>query len=383
MIYLDNAATTPLLLNVKTYLIQLLDLYGNPSSIHSEGLKAKKLLEKSREDIAKCIHCDPDEIIFTSGGSESNNLALNTPIFDRYRLFLSTTIEHHSILNLPNNDRACSIPVNKDGIVDTKAFKMIAEYSCHPIISIMMVNNEIGTIQPIKKLVKLSRIYYPNQIFHVDAVQAAGHMPINVKDLGINMMSISGHKFGAPKGVGALYVERALQPNLLPIIYGGEQENGCRAGTENVLSIAAMAFALKYMYSQAPYYSKKIKAMQDYIIDYITNEIPNSHINGSLEHRIANNINACFDGVDAESLVLALDARGVCVSTRSACNSKDKKPSHVLTAIGLTGEQAMSSIRISLSMMNTMQQCEEAMDILKQTVQTLRQGTHEQISIYT
>lgn len=363
MIYLDNAATTPLLERVKEDIIYHLDVFGNPSSIHSKGIEAKKLLKEAREKIARCINAKPDEIFFTSGGTESNNLALNGSNK------IVSDIEHHSILN----NYRFTAEVNENGMCLHRSLEEslkinLVGYATN-ICSVMMVNNEIGTIQPIRELVPVAHNY--GCLFHTDAVAACGYMPIDVKELDVDAMSIAGHKFGAPKGIGALYVKKKVQDEFPAIFYGGSQEFGHRPGTENVIGAHAMAVALETMTTLYPIYNKTFNEIKDYIEDYIL-DIPDSYINCYNSPRCNHIISARFDGVDAETLVLTLDSMGVAVSAKSACSSSDGQVSHVLKAIDLTDEEASSTIRISIGPSNSYNEVVVAMSKLKTAVEFLR-----------
>lgn len=368
MIYLDNAATTPLLERVKETIIYHLDDFGNPSSIHSEGTKAKRLLEEAREKIASCIHAEPDEIIFTSGGTESNNLALNGA-----NLVVSN-IEHHSILNNRHlitkaNESGVCLPTYLETILEHTFTKYLTRYDSPNICSVMLVNNEIGTIQPIKELASVAHKH--DYLFHTDAVAACGYMPIDVKELDIDAMSIAGHKFGAPKGIGALYIKKEVQDEFPAIFYGGSQEFGIRPGTENVIGAYAMAVALESMTVLYNRYSIEFDKMKQYIEQSVLS-ISNSYINCYDSPRCNHIISARFDGVDAETLVLTLDSMGVAVSAKSACSSSDGQVSHVLKAIGLTDEEASSTVRISIGPKNSLEEVEIAMNKLKKAVEFLR-----------
>lgn len=367
MIYFDNAATTPLLPCVKEKVVEVLDTFGNPSSIHYEGTKAKRLLESSRETIAECFRCDPDEIIFTSGGSESNALALNFGNSPMY----ATTIEHHSVLL--NYKSIFSVRVDKNGLVDLEAFKKkIKNNGCAvPVASIMMTNNEIGAEEPIAQIARIT--HEAGKILHTDAVAAVGYRNIDLSKefLYVDSMSFSGHKFGALKGIGGLFIRQECYDYTNPLIVGGPQENNFRAGTENVIGAVSMACALKYMTDHLEENQDKLSKMMDFLSSEIIESIPGSHINGSKE--LTNHIlNIRFDGVDGETLVLALSVAGICVSSKSACSSGDGSVSHVLKAIGLTNEEASSSIRISLGIQNTIEECKEFVQTLKTLVKTLR-----------
>lgn len=372
MIYLDNAATTPLLSRVKEAIIYNFDNFGNPSSIHEAGNKAKDLLEEARVRIAKCINAKPHEIIFTSGGTESNNFALDY-YGPRGRRPLVSNCEHHSVADNPVvRNLGEYIGVNPDGIVTPEALKARLKETYFPfaMISIMAVNNEIGTINPIKQLAKIAHEH--NVVFHTDAVAACGYMPIDVKAMGIDVMSIAGHKFGAPKGIGALYISEDVRDKYEPILYGGPQESGLRAGTENVLGAYAMAVALDYMNKHKNQIDEELNTMKDYIEDSLLS-IPGTHINCKKAPRCNHIISVRFDDVDAETLVLTLSSMGVAVSAKSACSSSDGIPSHVLKAIGLTDEQASSTIRISLGPTTTMSDVYQGVDKIERAVTFLRE----------
>ena len=368
MIYLDNAATTPLLERVKETIIYHLDDFGNPSSIHSEGTKAKRMLEEAREKIANCIHAEPDEVIFTSGGTESNNLAL------KGTSLVVSNIEHHSVLNNHRlitkvDESGLCPPAYLEAILDHSFIKCVLKNSSPNICSVMLVNNEIGTIQSVKELASVAHKH--GCLFHTDAVAACGYMPIDVKELDVDAMSIAGHKFGAPKGIGALYVKKEVQDEFPAIFYGGSQEFGIRPGTENVIGAYAMAIALEVMTVLYDRYSIEFDKMKQCIEESILN-IPDSYINCYESPRCNHIISARFDGVDAETLVLTLDSMGVAVSAKSACSSSDGQVSHVLKAIGLTDEEASSTIRISIGPKSSFEEVEVAMDKLKKAVEFLR-----------
>lgn len=355
MIYLDNAATTPICDAAKKAIIEHLDDFGNPSSSHSLGHKAKMLIEDARERIAKCINAEPDEIYFTSGGSEANSWAVYN--FET----LSIDIEHHSI-----HADIC-LKVGDYDITDPKTYKNINKWTTS-LVSCMYVNNEIGSIQPIKEI---AQMVHDNKIwFHTDAVQAVGHIPIDVKELGVDMLSASGHKFGAPKGVGFLYVKNRVK--LDPLIYGGKQEQGLRGGTENVLGIIAMAAALEDSIIHMKTRNDNMGEMQRILLNNLL-AIDGVHLNGTRDCRVPSNINIRIDGVKGEDVVSMCDQYGICISAGSACNEGQAQPSHVLKAIGLTDEQALSSIRITLGYQNTFEEIKYVCDILPKIIQRLRQ----------
>ena len=359
MIYLDHAATTPMCEAAKNAIIEHLDDFGNPSSNHELGRKSRVLIENARERIARCINAEPDEIYFTSGGSEANTWALNN------YTSISTSFEHHSIQ--PNYGSVCVI---NDGLVEPQSFIL----ANHPLsrlfelVSCMYVNNEIGTIQPIKEVA--SAAHRKNMLFHTDSVQAVGHIPIDVKDLNCDMLSASAHKFGGPKGVGFLYIKNGTQ--IKSLIHGGKQEQGLRGGTENILGIVSMAAALEDAVEHMEERNKHIKHLRDKLLDKLL-QIPSSALNGSLENRVHGNINIRFSGVSGSRLVTLCSLYGIYISSGSACNEGISEPSHVLKAIGLTDEDALSSIRIIIGHTNTEQEIDIAADIITKLVERIRE----------
>ena len=358
-IYMDNAATVPVCEAAKQTIIKHLDDFGNPSSSHEFGRQARVLIENARERVAKCINADPEHIYFTSGGSEANTLALN-----KRHNSAASKFEHHSVVaDWPK------ISVTKDGFIKThKLNNMISEWWEIPfdIISGMYVNNEIGTIQPIKELSTVAHRY--GILLHTDAVQAIPYMHVDVKDLGCDMLSASGHKFGAPKGIGFLYANQ--RSRIQPMIHGGKQENGIRPGTENILGILAMASALEDTVEHMDERNKYIKSLRDKLLDKLL-KIDGSHINGSLENRVPGNINIRFDGVSGSKLVTLCSLYGVYISAGSACNEGIPAPSHVLKAIGLSDEEALSSVRITLGHQNTEEEVNIAADIIAALVKRI------------
>lgn len=360
MIYLDNAATTPLCEAAKQTIVKHLDVFGNPSSAHELGRQARVLIEDSRERIAKCINANPSEIYFTSGGSEANTLALNNR-----RYSASSKFEHHSVVSdWPK------ISITKDGFIKThKLNNMLSEWWDIPftVMSCMYANNEIGTIQPVKELTDIAHKY--GILFHTDAVQAIPYIPIDVNNIGCDMLSASGHKFGAPKGIGFLYANE--RSRIKPIINGGKQENSIRPGTENILGILAMATALEDTVEHMDERNEYIKSLRDNLLDKLL-KIDGAHINGSLENRIPGNINIRFDGVSGSRLVTLCSLYGVYISAGSACNEGVSEPSHVLKAIGLTDEEALSSIRITIGHQNTEEEIDQASNIITALVDRIR-----------
>ena len=359
MIYLDNAATTPICDAAKRAIIKHIDDFGNPSSAHELGRKSRLLIENARERIAKCINAEPDEIYFTSGGSEANTWSL------MFKNHLSSVFEHHSI------KPQFTFCVNDSGLVDVEDFKnnVFAWYDpCRPdIASCMFVNNEIGTIQPIKELAQIARSGH--MLFHTDAVQAIGHIHVDVKDINCDMLSASGHKFGASKGIGFLYIKDGIKSYSL--IHGGKQERGVRGGTENILGIVTMAAALEDTVEHMEERNEHVKHLRDTLLDRLL-QIPGSHLNGSLENRVVSNINIRFDGVPGARLVSLCSLYGVYISSGSACNEGVAAPSHVLKAIGLSDDDALNSVRITLSHNNTEKDIDTATDIITALVRQIR-----------
>ncbi len=376
-VYADNAATTCVSKTALDAMMPYLtEYYGNPSSLYAFAQKVTEDVAKARQTVADCLGAkSPREIIFTSGGSEADNQA----IFSAARLgarkgkkhLISTRFEHHAVLHSlarleKEGFEVTLLDVHEDGVVRLDELAAaIREDTC--LVTIMFANNEIGTVQPVKEIGALCR--ERGVPFHCDAVQAAGHMPINVEEMNIDMLSISGHKFHAPKGVGALYVRKNIP--ILNLIEGGAQERGKRAGTENVAGIAAMAAALKESCDHMEENSAKMCAMRDKLFAEL-GKIPHSKINGSLEHHVPGTVNMCFEGIEGESLLLMLDANGICASSGSACTSGSLDPSHVLLALGLPHEVAHGSLRLSIGEYNTMEQIDHIIEVVPKVVEYLR-----------
>lgn len=362
MIYLDNAATTSLCEAAKKVIIEHLDDFGNPSSSYELGRKSRLLIEDARERIAKCINAEPGEIYFTSGGSESNTWALSGNIA------LTSTFEHHSV-------KGCTcITPNSNGVINTiKARRAIEEHwdiywMGADIVSCILANNELGTIQPIAELAKIT--HDKGMYFHTDAVQAIGNIPVDVKTIGCDMLSASGHKFYSPKGVGFLYIkENTFHPQRL--INGGLQERHMRGGTENVLSIIAMAAALEDAVKHMEERNLHIKSLRDKMLAKLL-QIEGAYLNASLESRVPSNINIRFDRVPGRTLVTLCDLYGICISSGSACNEGVATPSRALKAIGLSDEEALSSVRITIGHKNTEEEINEAAEIITQLVERIR-----------
>lgn len=358
MIYLDNAATAPLSDVAKRVVLEHLDDFGNPSSSYEFGRKSRVLIEEARECMAKCINANPHEIYFTSGGSEANTWALSS------HTSMASNIEHHSIrANFDN------IKVNSKGVVEPYSFSFIDHrYSkLFELASCMIVNNELGTIQPVKEIATI--VHGKGMLFHVDAVQALPHIPIDVKDINCDMISASGHKFGGMKGAGFLYVKEGIK--ISPLIHGGKQEMGNRGGTENVLGIISMAAALEDTVKHMEERNAYVKKLRDKMLDQLL-KIEGAHLNGSLENRVVSNINIRFDGVPGARLVTLCDLYGICISSGSACNEGQAVPSHVLKAIGLSDTEALNSVRITIGHQNTEEEIDTATNIITKLVERIR-----------
>lgn len=375
-VYADNAATTQMSDSVLKAMMPLLtDIYGNPSSLHSVGQIAKEHLEAARETVAECIGADPKEIYFTSGGSEADNQAIRSAAYIGARKgkkhIISSKFEHHAVLHTldalkKEGFEVTLLDVYSNGIVKPEdVANAITEETC--LVTIMTANNEIGTIQPIAEIGKICK--EKGVIFHTDAVQAVGHIPVNVKDMNCDMLSVSAHKFHGPKGVGFLYARKGIL--LTNIIYGGAQERNKRAGTENMASIVGMATAIKDATDHLQENAEKVTAMRNRLIDGLKG-IERSRINGDLEHHLPGTLNMCFEGIEGESLLLLLDAKGICASSGSACTSGSLDPSHVLLSIGVPVEIAHGSLRLSISEYNTMEQMDHIVKSVPEVVSYLR-----------
>lgn len=375
-VYADNAATTQMSENVLKAMMPLLtDIYGNPSSLHSIGQVAKEYLENARETVADCIGADPKEIYFTSGGSEADNQAIRSAAYIGARKgkkhIISSKFEHHAVLHTldalkKEGFTVTLLDVYSNGVVKPEDVEnAITDETC--LVTIMTANNEIGTIQPIAEIGKICK--EKGVLFHTDAVQAVGHIPVNVKDMNVDMLSVSAHKFHGPKGVGFLYARKGIL--LTNIIYGGAQERSKRAGTENMASIVGMATAIKEATDHLEENAAKVTAMRNRLIDGLKG-IERSRINGDLEHHLPGTLNMCFEGIEGESLLLLLDAKGICASSGSACTSGSLYPSHVLLSIGVPVEIAHGSLRLSISEYNTMEQMDHIVESVPVVVDYLR-----------
>ncbi|MBS6311476.1 MAG: cysteine desulfurase NifS [Firmicutes bacterium] len=367
-IYTDNAATTRMSDTALAAMLPCLqDNYGNPSSLHTVGQRAAEALQGARETVARCLGCDPKEIIFTSGGSEADNQAIISAArlgaLKGKKHIISTAFEHHAVLHTlkkleKEGFEVELLPVGTTGTITPEQVAAAIRPDT-ALVTIMYANNEIGSILPIPEIGAVCR--EKGVIFHTDAVQAAGHLPIDVKAQNIDMLSLSGHKFHGPKGSGVLYARKGIP--LVNIIEGGAQERGKRAGTENLPAIVGMAAALQEACDHIDENAAKVSALRDKLISGLS-KIPHSALNGDPVHRLPGNVNFCFEGIEGESLLLLLDAKGICASSGSACTSGSLDPSHVLLAIGRPHEVAHGSLRLSLCEWNT----EEEVDIILREV---------------
>ena len=378
MIYLDNAASTAVHPEVVKEMLPYFDVqYGNPSSIHQFGRKAKNAIQKARKQVAALIGAEPDEILFTSGGTESNNTILYGIPKSRGPKFvlnhiITSSIEHEAILEPcrdleKNGVKVTYLSVDEHGIVNPSDITN----SINPqtvIVSVIFANNEVGTIQPIKEISKICNKY---QIpLHTDAVQAVGKVPINVKELGVDALSISSHKINGPKGVGALFIKKGL--TIAPEILGGGQENGMRSGTENVASIVGFGKACEIAKERLNDNISHFQTLHSSMLSSVVKEIPHVKLNGHPEKRIFNNIHLTFLGVNGEDLIIKLDEHGIAASTGSACSVHTQKASHVLKAMGFNHEQITGSLRISFGYMNTLNEVNQTVEVLKKVVSELR-----------
>ena len=376
IVYLDNAATTPVAPEVLEVVTKALSgACGNPSSHYSVGYEAKEFVDTGRAQVAKAINCQPGEIFFTGCGSEADNWAIKGTALKLAKKgkkhLITSQFEHHAVLHSMKalereGFEVTYLPITSDGFVRPED----VEAAIRPdtaLVTVMMANNEIGTIQPIKEIGAVCK--ERGVLFHTDAVQAAGHVKIDVNEMNIDMLSLSAHKFHGPKGVGALYVRKGIP--LVNIIEGGAQERGKRAGTENLPGICGMAAAMKDACDHIDENMPKVAAMRDRLIEGLS-KIPHSAVNGDLEHRLPGNVNFCFEGIEGESLLLLLDAAGICASSGSACTSGSLDPSHVLLAIGRPHEVAHGSLRLSLCEWNTQEEVDHILREVPRVVEYLR-----------
>ncbi len=375
-IYLDNAATTKTAPEVvEAMLPYFTESYGNPSSIYSLGSAAKKAVMESREYIASTIGAKNNEIYFTGGGSEADNWALVATAeayASRGRHIITSKIEHHAILHTceyleKRGYEITYIDVDENGILKLEELKAAIRQDTI-LISIMFANNEIGTIQPIKEIGQIAREY--DVLFHTDAVQAYGHLPIDVDEMNIDMLSASGHKFQGPKGIGFLYIRAGIK--IRSFLHGGQQERGRRAGTENVPGIVGIGKAAQLAFAHLEERRETEKALRDYLIGKIEAEIPYCRLNGDRVKRLSNNVNFSFRFIEGESLLIMLDRKGICASSGSACTSGSLDPSHVLLSIGLPHEIAHGSLRLTINWENTLEEMDKIVDAIKGIVERLR-----------
>jgi cysteine desulfurase len=375
-VYLDHSATTPVRKEVLEAMVPYLsEVYGNASSVHAFGREARVAVENARETIANLIGANPNQLYFTSGGTEADNLALFGTVRAKEKKgkhIITSVIEHHAVLDsayeLENRGYDVTyIPVDSDGIINVDDVKeAIREDTI--LVSIMLANNEIGTIQPIKEISKITK--GKGIILHTDAVQAAGSMHLDVDDLGVDLMTISAHKFYGPKGVGALYVRKGARPK--PLFFGGSQEKKVRPGTESVANIVGMAKAFELAVSEMDETNQRIKRLRDKLIKGVEDNISEVVLNGHREKRLPNNANISFLYIEGESLILSLDAKGVAVSSGSACTSGSLDPSHVLMSMGMDHQQAHGSLRMTLGRSTTEEDIDYVLEVLPEIVDRLR-----------
>lgn len=379
-LYFDYNATTPVLPEVLDVMLPFYaGMYGNPSSIHHFGQQARAAIEQARAEVARLLNCRPNEVVFTSGGTEANNLAVlgavrATPprMSSGSKHVISTAIEHHAVLNAcealeTEGVEVTYLPVGAAGVVDADDVRRAIRPDT-VLITVMLANNELGTIQPVAEIARIAREH--GVLMHTDAVQGAGKMPLDVKALGVDLLAISGHKIYAPKGVGALYVRRSTL--LTPLTYGGHHERDRRPGTENVAGIVGLGKAAEIARHALPEESARLAALRDRLERGILEQVDEAGINGDPARRVPNTTNVHFDYIEGEALVIALDLKGVAVSTGAACSSGAIEPSHVLTAIGLRPNQARASLRFSLGKQNTIQQVGQVLNVLPDVVAHLR-----------
>ncbi len=375
-VYMDNGATTrvtePVFAAMQPYFCEI---YGNPSSVHGFGREARKAVEAARAQVAKAIGAQEREIYFTGCGTESDNWAIRGAAYanvKKGRHIITTNIEHHAVLHTckqleQEGFEVTYLPVDNDGLVTPEQLAAAIRPDT-TLVTIMYVNNEIGTIEPIPELAAVA--HEKGVLFHTDAVQAVGHVPIDVAAQGIDLLSLSGHKFHAPKGIGALYVKQGVR--LQRLMQGGAQERGQRPGTENLAGIVGLGKAIELATADIPGKSAQVRAIRDHMISRILGEIPHVQLNGHPTKRVCGNINVSFYFIESESVLLHLDFKGIAASSGSACTSGSLDPSHVLLAIGVSHEHANGSVRLSLSDENTMEEADYVVDCLAEAVSRLR-----------
>jgi cysteine desulfurase len=377
-IYLDYAATTPLDPRVlEAMLPYMTERFGNPNSIHSFGREARLAIDEAREKIAQLLNCQPSEIVFTSGGTESDNLALRG-IAEAYRQkgnhIITTAIEHHAVLRTCKalEDMGFSVTylsVDEHGLVSPEQVaEAVNERTI--LVSVMHANNEIGTIEPVAEIVKAVKEKRPDILVHTDAVQTVGHISVDIQELGVDLLSFSAHKFYGPKGVGGLFIRKGVR--LVPQLTGGGQERNRRSGTENVAGIVGMAKALEIAIAEMSNELPRLQSLRDELIAGVLNRIPDSRLNGHPTQRLPHNANFSFRGIDSETLLLQLDMHGIAASSGSACSSGSLEPSHVLLALGLDYELAISSLRLTLGRFTSHEHILRVLDLLPNIVERLR-----------
>lgn len=380
-IYLDHAASTPLDPRVVEAMLPYLQSHwGNPSSIYHEGREARKGLDGARQTVADILGAKPNEVVFTSGGSESDNAALRGVAYatrNRGRHIITSAIEHHAVLHAAQElekggFRLTYLPVDGQGVVDpARLEEAVSEDTI--LVSIMYANNEVGTVEPIPEMARRVKARNPKTVFHTDAVQAIGALDINVDRLGVDLLTVAAHKFHGPKGVGALYI-RSRTP-FQPQQVGGSQEKDRRAGTENVAGIVALATAMRLAHEERDARVAHIRALRDLLMTELPRRIPGTHITGAADpdRRLPNNLSCCFEHVEGEAILLQMDLMGIAASSGSACTSGSLEPSHVLTAMGVSPELARGSLRLTAGKDNTREQIEHVIDVLPGIVSKLRQ----------
>lgn len=381
VIYLDNAATTPVWPEVVDAMLPYYrENYGNPSGVYEFAMKRKKDIEKARKIIAASLGAVEEEIYFTSGGTESDNWALQSVVSmfsGEKKHIITTQIEHHAILNTckeleEKGVEVTYLKVDENGMVlPTEVEKALRPETC--LVSVMFANNEVGTIQPIEKIGQITKKY--KVLFHTDAVQAYGHISIDVRKYGIDLLSASGHKLNGPKGIGFLYVSKNV--NIPPLLFGGHQEDGKRAGTENVAGIIGLGKAAEMAANMQSKKEEKVRKLRDHLMNRILTEIPYSRVNGSRKSRLPGNCNFSFQFIEGASLLILLDTDGICASAGSACSSGQTTPSHVLSAMGVPDEIARGTLRLTLGYQNTMEEIDYTVECIKKHIRKLRESSPE------
>ncbi|MGI5839054.1 MAG: cysteine desulfurase NifS [bacterium] len=375
-VYLDHAATTPVHPEVAGIMgTYMLEHYGNPSSIHAYGRKARQAMETARENVARLIAADSEEIVFTGGGTEADNYALKGTAWanrDKGNHIITSQIEHHAVLHSceyleEDGFEVTFLPVDADGMVSPAA----VEEAMRPntiLVSVMLGNNEVGTVQPIKEIAEI--VHRHGAICHTDAVQAVGNYPVDIGDLGVDLLSLSGHKFYAPKGIGALYIKKGTR--IIPIQHGGGHERGRRAGTENIPGIVGIGKAAEIAWKELPERVAHLTALRNKLIGGLQARIDHLRLNGHPERRLPGNVNVSIEYVEGESLLLNLDMKGIAASSGSACTSGSLDPSHVLLAMGMPHDIAHGSLRMTLGRSNTVEHIDYVLDVLPEIVSRLR-----------